>query len=276
MASMRKIAIGVLAVLSALVLAALSAGPAAAWGVAGHNTVGSIADQRLSPTARAEVTQLLAGEPTPTLAGVSTWADEVRANDPELGAQSAPWHYVNIAENDCVYSPAVNGNNGDNVVAAIGEQAQIVGDRSASIDQRRQALKFVVHFVGDVHQPMHDGYARDRGGNSTQVTFEGSSTNMHSLWDSKLLAADGSAAQLTAKVLALPAPSLGSTDPAQWAQEGCKIAVGAYPKAGTTDLGSDYGDRFRPVAEKQLRLGGERLARLLNSILGTPGTGSAG
>ncbi|GAA1481917.1 S1/P1 nuclease [Gordonia sinesedis] len=276
MAVMRKLLVASLVALCAVVSVVLAAGPARAWGVQGHNASASVADARLTPAVRAEVTRLLAGEPNPTLAGVSTWADEVRANDPELGSKSAPWHYVNIAENNCTYDAAVNGNGGNNVVAAITEQSRIMADRSAPLAERRQALKFVVHFVGDIHQPMHDGYARDRGGNETRVTYEGRDTNMHSLWDSGLLRSGESATALATRLLALPAPQLGSTDPAQWAQQGCRIAVGAYPPAGTTTLGADYTAKYRPVVESQLRLAGERLARLLNEKLGTLATGSLG
>ncbi|WP_069165810.1 S1/P1 nuclease [Nocardia altamirensis] len=264
----------------ALAATLLAVPPSAnAWGARGHNATGTIAEMRLSPSARTEVNRLLAGEPNPSLAGVSTWADEVRQNDPELGKRSAPWHYVNIGENGCVYDPAVNGNNGDNVVEAIRVQTGILADKSKSDAERRQALKFVVHFVGDIHQPMHAGYARDRGGNEFKVDYLGRNTNLHSVWDSRMLETRPASGEVD-RLLALPAPNLSDSDPAHWAQDSCRIVErpGVYPASHT--IGDEYTQQFLPVAESQLRLASERLGQLLNGALGTaapgPLTGSAG
>ncbi|QLY33034.1 S1/P1 nuclease [Nocardia huaxiensis] len=254
-----------------------------AWGTQGHNTVGAIADLRLSATARTEVSRLLSGEPDPTLAGVSTWADEIRATDPDLGKRSAPWHYVNIAENNCVYNPAVNGNDGSNVIEALRTQSATLADRTQPDSVRRQALKFIVHFTGDIHQPMHAGYARDRGGNNIELRYLGKNTNLHAIWDSGLLDTLqlNDAAELE-RLLSLPAPNLPAvqtnTAPVQWAQYSCRIALtpGVYPDSST--IGDDYTRQFLPIAETQLRLAGERLGQLLNTLLdptaGTIVTGS--
>ncbi|SIL88802.1 Endonuclease [Mycobacteroides abscessus subsp. abscessus] len=252
--------------LGALVVAAtlllVTAPLAAAWGPQGHNIVGAVADAKLSPAARAEVSRLLAGEATPTLAGVAKWADQVRPSRPE----TAPWHYADIAENNCQYAPAVNGDNGNNVIEAIRTQTAILGDTTKTDAERTEALKFVVHFVGDIHQPMHDAYARDRGGNDIPLTYNGRSTNLHSVWDSGLLNTRGlSDAQYAQVIEGLPAPDLGSADPVDWAQDTCQIAIGVYPSTST--IGTDYTNQYRPVAEAQLRLAGERLARLLNATL---------
>ncbi|MEU7143728.1 S1/P1 nuclease [Nocardia sp. NPDC046473] len=258
----------------------LSVPPAAnAWGPQGHNTTGAIADLRLSAAARGEVARLLQGEPNPTLAGVSNWADEVRNNDPDLGKISAPWHYVNIAENGCVYDPAVNGNDGQNVIEALRRQAAILADRSRADADRSQALKFIVHFVGDINQPMHAGYARDRGGNEIKVQYLGRNTNLHSVWDSRMLdTRHASDADEVQRLLALPAPNLPpaqpDSDPIRWAQDSCRIVEtpGVYPDSAT--IGDEYTRKFLPVAETQLRLAGELLGQLLNAVLAAP-TGSA-
>ncbi|WP_194833241.1 S1/P1 nuclease [Nocardia sp. XZ_19_369] len=273
------------AVASACALAAilLSVPPAAnAWGAQGHNTTGAIADLRLTAAARDEVARLLAGEPDPTLAGVANWADEVRANDPELGKISAPWHYVNIGENGCVYDPAVNGNNGQNVIEALRRQTATLADRSRPAADRGQALKFVVHFVGDIHQPMHAGYARDRGGNEVRVEYLGRSTNLHSVWDSRMLdTRHASNAEELQRLLALPAPDLPptqpDTDPIRWAEDSCRVleTPGVYPASST--IGDEYTRQFLPIAETRLRRAGELLGRLVNAVLDpSVGTGSAG
>ncbi|MCW1250274.1 S1/P1 nuclease [Acaricomes phytoseiuli] len=251
-------------------LVALAGAPSAsAWGRQGHNVSADLAELRLTPAAKQQVDWLLAGEKDPTLSGVSTWADEMRSSGSDLAKRSASWHYVNIAENDCTYEPAVNGNGGSNVIEAVREQSATLGDTSQSKDARNQALKFVVHFVQDAAQPMHAGYAKDRGGNSAQVTYLGQRTNLHSVWDSRMLTAGGkSDAQYLQEFSAKPAPSLGAADPKAWVEASCRIAVspGVYPAKST--IGNEYTNEFLPVAEDQMRLSGERLGKLLNDTLG--------
>lgn len=239
-----------------------------AWGTSGHNIAAGLAESRLTPTAKQEVDRLLAGESKPTLSGVSTWADQIRSDGSALGKESGAWHYVNIAENNCSYDPAVNGNNGSNIVEALRNQTAILADRTQSDASRNQALKFVVHLAEDIAQPMHGGYAQDRGGNSTNVTYLGSKTNLHSVWDSRLLAAGKkSDATYVKELTAQPTPALGSTDPAAWVKESCNIAVspGVYPANST--IGNEYTAKYLPVAENQLKMSGERLARLINTAL---------
>jgi hypothetical protein len=250
--------------------------PALAWGALGHRLVASLAEEELSPVAKAEVARLLQGEPEATLAGVSTWADELRAKDPGLGRRSAAWHYVNIAEDGCDYDADRNCNGADCVVEAIREQAAILADVSEPVATRRRALKFVVHFVGDVHQPMHAGYARDKGGNTVQVRLPGprggSGSNLHALWDSGLLRAAGldepayleRLRALPLAVVAMPGLPPPSAD---WAEQSCALATapGVYPQRPQLDPG--YMERWTPVADEQLRRGGARLAQVLNAAL---------
>lgn len=263
-----------LALAIAPALLAVSA-PAHAWGAQGHRLVGRIAENELTPTARAEVRRLLAGEPEPTLAAIAPWADQLRANDRELGRRSAAWHYVNIGEDDCHYDAKKHCRDGNCVVEALKTQAALLGDTHRSDADRAQALKFVVHLVGDIHQPMHAGYGHDKGGNDFQVQFNGRGSNLHSLWDSGMLTTRKLDDDGYVNVLqALPAPKLPARlqleqEPARWAEASCRIAVapGVYPTRRT--LEDDYTQRYRPVAEAELRIAGERLARLLNQLLGS-------
>jgi hypothetical protein len=259
----------------ALVLAlTLVSTDALAWGAQGHRLVARVAEARLTPQARAEVDRLLANEPTPTLAAIAPWADELRAKDPGLGKRSAGWHYVNIGEDDCHYEVERHCRGGNCVVEALKVQTAILGDRSRSDAERAQALKFVVHFVGDIHQPMHAGYGHDKGGNDFQVQFNGRGTNLHSLWDSGMLNTlklDDD--QYTQRLNALRAPKVGKhsridVDAVKWAEASCRIAIapGVYPPQRT--LPAEYAATYLPVAESELRLAGERLAVLLNDTLG--------
>lgn len=261
------------AALVGLALTVLST-DALAWGAQGHRLVARVAETRLTPATQAEVTRLLAAEPDPTLHAIAPWADELRAKDPGLGRRSARWHYVNIGEDNCHYVAQQHCKSGNCVVGALAAQTAILGDRRRSDAERAQALKFVVHFTGDIHQPMHAGYGHDKGGNDFQVQFNNRGTNLHSLWDSGMLnelKLDDD--QYLARLMALPAPKLGkrssiNTDAVQWAEASCRVAIapGVYP-AGRK-LGSAYSATYRPIAERELRLAGERLAVLLNATLG--------
>ena len=253
----------------------LVAGPAQAWGPLGHRLVARLAEPQLTPSARAEAQRLLATERLHSLADVANWADELRERDPALGRRSAKWHYVNIGEHDCRYAAARDCPDGDCVVEAIGTQAAILADRTRPDTERLQALKFLVHFVGDVHQPLHAGYARDRGGNTFQVNYRGKGSNLHSLWDGTLLNSRGLGEtgylwRLRAAKPAGPAPAGPYTPnaPAAWAEQSCAIVRGPgfYPPSAR--IGEDYIARHRPTAERQLQLAGARLAVLLNASLG--------
>ncbi|HBN53696.1 MAG TPA: endonuclease [Stenotrophomonas sp.] len=260
----------------ALAVTALLPAPASAWGAQGHRLVARIAETRLDPAAKAEVARLLAAEPGATLASIAPWADQLRAEDPDLGKRSAGWHYVNMAEDGCIYDPPKHCRDGDCVVEALKAQSARLADRSLSDADRLQALKFVVHLAGDMHQPMHAGYGHDKGGNTYQLQFNERGTNLHSLWDSGMFyALQLDDDQYLQRLQALPAPAGVAApqlqrDASLWAEQSCRIATreGVYP--ANRKVGQAYADTWRPVAEAQLRLAGERLAALLNELLDTP------
>ena len=252
---------------------ALFAAPVFAWGAQGHRLVGALAEAELTPAARADVAKLLAGEPEPSLAGIANWADELRSNDRELARKSARWHFVNIGESDCQYEAARDCRGDDCVVEAIRKQAAILADPAQSIAARRDALKFVVHFVGDIHQPLHAGHAHDRGGNDVQVNEDGTGRNLHSLWDSRLfhrqrLSDEAYLARLQGLPMAVAMARSPLPPPAhEWAETSCRYVLqdGFYPASAKLD--DAYFARWTPVAEAQLRRAGSQLAALLNAAL---------
>lgn len=259
--------------MAALVMSA----PAHAWGKLGHRLVAQIAERDLTPAARAEVARLLAGEPDPTLSGVATWADELRERDPDLGRRSAPWHYVNIGESNCRYSAPRDCPGGNCVVEAVKTQTAILGDRHRPRVERAQALKFVVHFVGDAHQPMHAGYGHDKGGNTEQINFRGRGTNLHAFWDSGLLNSQQLPDEAWLARIVARAPSTDARAPvrlppnaAHWAEASCRIALtpGVYPSRARID--ERYVTTQLPRVEQQIRDAGERLGVLLNAALTGP------
>ena len=270
-------------------LTLLPALPAVAWSSLGHRMVGELAQRHLSPTAKAEVDRLLAGEPDPTLAGVSKWADELRDTDPERFKATSRWHYLNAEGGGCSYDLARDCPDGNCVVEAILKQRAVLADRSQPLAARRDALKFIVHFVGDVHQPMHAGNRPDRGGNEYQISLRTPiepeayarknyvdgvmGTNLHSIWDFYIFASTGrSLLDYSNRLDALPwppypQPSKYDVMPLAWAGESCRLidARGLYPPQHTMD--DAYLDAMRPLAEQRVRQAAWRLAQLLNETL---------
>ena len=250
---------------------------ALAWGAQGHRLVADVAQSRLDPQVLAQVQTLLTLEGHDAMSDVASWADELRERDPALGRRSAKWHYVNIAdrqlpaEENCQYQAHQHCHGRDCVVAAIEDQGKRLADTTLPAEQRLQALKFVVHFVGDIHQPMHAGYGHDKGGNDLQIQFNGRGSNLHALWDSGMLntrSLDNPG--YLSRLLGLPTPDLTPGQPADWAQNSCRIAVshGVYPTQRV--INQAYVDHHLPLAENQLRLAGEHLGDLLNTLLAPP------
>ena len=236
-----------------------------AWGRDGHRVIGFIANRYLTPQAAAGVRDLLGKQ---TLADVSTWPDEIRRER----KHTAPWHYANPAPDSDRFNLERDCPEEGCVVSAIIKFSHILRDKNASRQERIEALKFLVHFVGDVHQPLHLGRARDRGGNDIKVTFFENNTNLHSLWDSGMIwrtkkGWSDYATELAANITPQQRIQYATLDPVAWATESYLLARShAYdvPKDGRID--QDYFDKNIPVIERRLSAAGVRLALLLNVI----------
>ncbi len=257
--------------------------PAFAWGPQGHALVAMIAADHLTPVARKNVKALLGSE---TLADVASWPDAYRP----LVTQTGAWHYVDIPEGtttyvrdrDCPPQPGVKlgaGNDKwrDCVVDRILFFEQRVGDTTLDPADRAVALKYLVHFIGDIHQPMH-AMNLERGGNGINVVAFGSekcgngNCNLHSVWDSGLiLHRNLDVAQYKAALetqIKQDSVQAGTGDPAQWASESKALADAAIvEKGGSVD--EAYYQREIPVVDRQLELAGLRLAAALNNIFTT-------
>jgi len=233
-----------------------------AWGTDGHQVVALIAEAQLTPKAKAAIDRLLAQEPGQTLVTMSTWADEHR------NPTTAAWHYVNFPRETCQYVAERDCPDGKCVVGAIERQLAVLKS-SESDDRRLQALKYLVHFVADVHQPLHAGYADDRGGNTFQLQAFMRGTNLHAVWDSGIIKSLNETPEAMAARLSRNSANAGDVDALAdaVAQESCQIVrmPGYYPERRA---GQDYMDRFTPVLEDRLALAGKRLGRILNRTLG--------
>lgn len=263
--------------IATILLACLIITPAQAWGPLGHSVVAELAQKHLSPAAEAEVERLLAPEHTTSLADIANWPDRMQ-NDPsmkDLWKQTRSQHYINFhGGSSCDYVPQRDCRAGHCVVAAIQYYVDVLGDRSKPDNARRQALKFVVHFVGDIHQPLHAGYRDDKGGNTYQAQFDGKGSNLHKVWDSGMLSTRHLDWQQYARRLdsavpvKLPPPIAPLDNPyAQWAEESCRITAesGFYPP--NHKIAPAYVHIWLPLADQRLREAGRRLAQVLNVAL---------
>jgi len=253
----------------ALVLVALALVPSQSfgWGRDGHQVIANLAQSRLSPQARKGVAALLHGA---TLASVSTYADNYRNNHPETGR----WHYVNIPLTAGHYDPARDcapSPEGDCIIAAIERFSTILADASRPADERAEALRFLVHFVADLHQPLHATTKDDRGGNDTQVTFFGQPTNLHAVWGSGLMEHTGLTVTAWTDLLKRSGISEeGHGTPVQWAEESVRVAAKhAYRLPTNRELGQAYFDANLPILRQQLFRAGVRLAAFLNAVFQT-------
>lgn len=240
-----------------------------AWGKEGHQVVADVAQHYLTQTASAKVHKLLAVMHAQTMADVADFADEYRWSHPETG----PWHYVDIPLNANNYVPSRDCPNHDCVIDEITHFKQVLDNEALDDSTRAYALAFLIHFVGDLHQPLHASNNNDKGGNEVEVIFLGHPTNLHHIWDTNIIEHEG----LTAKALAdtllarhrhTNVAKIEKGTVVDWAlqshEEARKVAYGKLPK--NRRIGEAYIKAAQPVVNQQLYRAGVRLAYMLNQI----------
>ena len=255
------------------------------WGPEGHRIVATIAFKQLKKPITAKIQEILVDE---DFVEVSNWADQVRLSRSE----TKDWHFVDIPVSEKTYDASRDCeelDTGDCAVKEIARATAVLGDSSQSPKDRREALKFIIHFVGDIHQPLHsatngsraDG---DRGGNSVNTRLLTHTMKLHAVWDHGLLDLDDRDEGDYADGLIADLVKTGKTDESgtveDWVNESHGLAVkGGYKYPGfkvgviptqKVTLGQPYADKAKPVAELQLARAGVRLARVLKETLGTP------
>jgi hypothetical protein len=265
-----------------------------AWGPQGHRTVGAIADRLLTPRARAVVLRLLADDRDKfgnasgrtTLEEVSVWSDEIYGT----AAAHPHWHYDNAPVCGPVVIAAVCPD-GDCASEQLKRLISVMADPQAAPRARNEALKWVVHLVGDLHQPLHAADDGDRGGNAVQVALAGLRTrgreSLHRAWDNDfvqlaLQARNRQQPPGDVDTLASAAQTLlgaaGEGNPDSWASESNNLARNvAYrypgfacgaPPPTIVVLDQAYVTSAAALVRERLLLAGARLANLLNRRLG--------
>jgi len=241
------------------------------WGPTGHRIVGRIAANHLTPEAALAVAALIGPE---TLDQVSTWADEIRS-DPSWqppAKNPSPWHFISIDDQETLETTQ-RSTDGD-VLEAIERFSAVLRNPQASRQEKQEALRFVVHFVGDVHQPLHVGRRADRGGNSIEVMFFAEKTNLHSVWDSGLI--ENEKLSFSEFASFIDHPTLeeiktwqGSTY-TDWVVESQGFRERVY-KIGDGKLSFQYAYDNIPLIKRRLLQAGVRLAGVLNAVFASSG-----
>lgn len=268
---------------------------ALAWGNEGHETIALIARSYLTPDVRAKVDAILATDPdtltAPDMASRSTWADAWRNSGRR---ETAPWHFTDIElaspdlRSACFgfpapANPASAGPVQDCVVDKVREFSAELASPATPQSERILALKYLLHFVGDLHQPLHSSDNQDRGGNCVLISLAGARTvNLHAWWDTVVVGELGAdpvalASALRARVTPAQVAQWRTGDTAAWAQEAFTIAratayrVGSPPGCSTgaapIPLPAGYDTAARAAAALQLERAGVRLAVVLNKAL---------
>ncbi|WCT73521.1 S1/P1 nuclease [Sphingomonas naphthae] len=277
------------ALLLALAALILTASPAAAWWEWGHETVAGIARMNVTPRTRLEIDRLLkqgalVGTPTcplKTIEDASVWADCIKPLGDRF-SYAYNWHYQNV---DICKPFAVKPNcpDGNCVSAQIARAQRMLADRKLPTRDRIEALAFLVHFVGDLHQPLHAGDHHDLGGNQAKVNYGaiGGRMNLHSIWDGLLAERAISTPEAGAKGILAEVPvaeraTLAGGTIEDWSRESWQMAHDAYAAVmadpcatpdGRVTMDAATIDRLVPRVRLTIAKGGLRLAKLLDEAL---------
>jgi hypothetical protein len=234
------------------------------WGKNGHRATGKIAEKHLTRKAKRTIDKILKGQ---SLAFVATYADEIKSDKKYNKYYS--WHYINM-DLDQTYEQAEKNPKGD-LVTGINTCIEILNDKNSSDDEKNFYLKMLVHFMGDLHQPMHIGRKEDKGGNSIQVEWFGKGSNLHRVWDTNMI----DDWEMSYIELADNADDLSKTQIEtiekgtliDWVNEVHVVTNEVYNSVEKGEnLRYKYSYNHFGTVRTQLQKGGIRLAKVLNDI----------
>lgn len=236
------------------------------WGQIGHRVIGEIAQNHLTKKARRNLEKILTSE---GLAMISTFADEIKS-DKKYDIYGT-WHYVNYNEGETYESSQKNAK-GD-LIVGIAKCKEVISSPNSSIEEKVFYLKLLVHLIGDLHQPLHIGRSEDRGGNSIRLKWFRDNTNLHSVWDTKMI----ESYNMTYSELALnldtfskqQVKDLQSGSVLDWVNETRILTMKVYNSAKAEEnLSYRYMYDYFDSVKVQLQKGGLRLAKVLNELFG--------
>jgi hypothetical protein len=252
---------GLLNILIAFLL--LSPTAVLAWGQTGHRVTGSIANAYLSDKARLAIEKIL---PNESLAEASTYADEMRSNPSKYWQRTASsFHYVTIPKGQKYEKAPKKGDS----LSALKKFKKVLLNKKSSIEDKQLALRFIIHIIGDLHQPLHVGNGTDRGGNDRKLSFFWADSNLHRVWDSgmidqKKLSYTEWTKWLSQKISVEDFQVSYQADPMIWVEESATIRPGIYPESDS--ISYDYMYHNLPIVKQRLQKAGIRIAAYLNEI----------
>ncbi|MFV0592689.1 MAG: S1/P1 nuclease [Draconibacterium sp.] len=247
-----------------LILTVFSHLRASAWGSTGHRAIAEIAYHQLDKSTKKKIDKLLGDSYLPL---VATFADDIRS-ERENPLGKLP-HYANMYFDE-TYAEAEKSEHGD-LVTVFNEMVAKVKDSKASDKERATALKFIIHLVGDAHQPMHVGLAEDLGGNKVDVKWFKEDTNLHYLWDEDMIDYSRLSYTELARFAGKPTPEelakLQNSTVVNWIDETHAFTKLIYDNLGDKNYSYAYYYNFSPIIFKQIQKAGYRLANVLNELM---------
>jgi len=254
-------------ILIGMVLLAVAATTnALAYGPTGHRVVAELAFRHMTPEAIAAVEAILGDD---FMAEAATWPDEMRSSpDPFFGRTAASYHYINLP--DGVSYEASEKNPAGDAITALASFTATLKDENASAADRALALRYIIHIVGDLHQPLHAGRAQDRGGNRIDVVWFEELTNLHTVWDERIIQHKRLSYTewtnfLDRKIKSENVTAWQNSVPTDWVAELISYRDDIYEN-GHGILSWGYVYKYTPLVKSQLSKGGIRLAGYLNAI----------
>jgi hypothetical protein len=243
------------------------------WGFKGHRAIATIAQKHLTSNTAYVVSAYLKGD---AMADVATWADENK------NPKTAPWHYLNLPLGlgyEAFKKQVAQSDN--NIYTAILKTEASLKDKNLSVEEKNEALKYLIHLIGDAHQPMHVSRKEDKGGNTIQLRFDDKGTNLHSLWDSKLIDHEGLSETDIVRNYDVATPvqikQWQSDSPMQWLWESYQISSGLYKVAKPGQVIDEaYYQKYIQVTRTRINQAGIRLAGELNKLFNAAAAPVAG
>ena len=241
-----------------------------AWGMTGHRVIAQLAEENISQQAKKKIRKLLEDIP---MAYWSNWGDFIKSDTTGKWEHTHQWHYINIPGNLDYqqFLKEIKSVDIENVYSQIPVLQETLKSKTASDDDKRTALYLLIHLVGDMHQPMHVGRFEDLGGNTIDVSWFGTPTNIHAVWDSRLINYENYSYTEYSKILNTINKDrkrvIQSGTLEDWLFETYQITNEIYSSIKPDDeLRYEYQYKYKYTVELLLQRAGLRLAQILNEI----------
>ena len=241
-----------------------------AWGTTGHRVIAEIAERNLTKKSKKNLKKIIGNQ---KLAYWSNWPDFIKSDTSEQWKSTGNWHFVNVEQHHDLntFSEDLHKLSGANLYSQINTLSSQIKDKDTPVKDKEIALRFLIHIMGDLAQPLHVGNAEDKGGNTIKLSFFGQPTNLHSLWDTHLVDYQKYSYTEYAEVLLrknFDKEEIQKGSLESWIYDSRQQADLIYNNSkADTNYKYEYDYQFNDLLERQLLYGGLRLAKVLNDVL---------